>query len=424
MVVSDQENLKNKVDLQQAVILCGGLGTRLRPFTNTHPKPMVDIDGRPFLFHLLRQLNSFGVNEFLLLTGYLGKQISDYFGTGEKWGWKIEYSHGPVEWDTGKRIWEAQDLIKNKFILLYSDNYASIDFNKLLATHHDNDSKLTLVLSKKANGNISINSENKILCYDKTRKASNLNYVELGYMIADKSYILSLFPHIEKSPDISFSEILQKAVQSQKIYGIISNRPYLSISDPERLEIARRYLQKKKILLIDRDGTLNEKAPRGEYITSVNNVKPISFSFDALNELAREGFRFIIISNQAGIARGMLSRETVEEINSYICQLLLTSGAEVIDALFCPHHWDEGCLCRKPSPGMFYECADHHFINLSDAIYVGDDPRDIQAAQNAGCASIFLGESEDLDGTLRDAPIGIYKDLRKAVERIKSFYDF
>ena len=108
----------------QAVILCGGLGTRLQPYVTNLPKPMINCNGKPFLWYLLQQLYDQGVDQFILLTGYLAEKIEDYFNDGSAWGWKIQYSKGPIEWDTGKRIWEARTQLDDFFLLLYSDNFA------------------------------------------------------------------------------------------------------------------------------------------------------------------------------------------------------------------------------------------------------------------------------------------------------------
>ena len=75
----------------QAVILCGGLGTRLHPYTLNSPKPMILCNKKPFLWFLLDQLNEQGISKFLLLTGYLGSTIQDYIGNGDKFGWEISY---------------------------------------------------------------------------------------------------------------------------------------------------------------------------------------------------------------------------------------------------------------------------------------------------------------------------------------------
>ena len=148
-----------KIDInrpQQAVILCGGMGTRLRPYTITTPKPMVLCNKKPFLWYLLSQLHDEGINRFVLLTGYLGENIKNYFGNGNTWGWQIDYSIGPVKWDTGKRIWEAKDLLDNRFLLLYSDNFVTFSLDKLFAAHKNNNKSLTFIVAPKTPGNIAI----------------------------------------------------------------------------------------------------------------------------------------------------------------------------------------------------------------------------------------------------------------------------
>ena len=112
--------------IQQAVFLCGGLGTRLRPITNKIPKPVVEINKIPFLWYLLDRVSDNGIKRFLLLTGYLGSEIKNYFGDGKKFNWFIDYSHGPSDWDTGRRLWEAKDKLEDNFLLSYSDNFVQI----------------------------------------------------------------------------------------------------------------------------------------------------------------------------------------------------------------------------------------------------------------------------------------------------------
>ena len=127
--------MKPTTTVDQAIILCGGLGARLRPLTNSVPKPMVMVNGKPFLCHLLRQLSEQGVTRFVLLTGYLGEKISDYFGDGSQYGWSVSYSQGPVEWDTGRRLWEARARFDVQFLLLYSDNFVQFNLQKLKRFH-------------------------------------------------------------------------------------------------------------------------------------------------------------------------------------------------------------------------------------------------------------------------------------------------
>ena len=198
---------------QQAVILCGGIGSRLLPFTNTIPKPMILCNNKPFLWYLMSQLHDEGINRFVLLTGYLGKKIENYFGTGEAWGWRIEYSNGPAEWDTGKRIWEAKELYDDCFLLMYSDNFAIFSLDKLFADHKKNNKPLTFMVSKKSPGNVKLDNFGIVKKYDNQRSSNLFDYVEIGYMIVENRKTLRFY----KSADCSFSEILKKMSNKQQI---------------------------------------------------------------------------------------------------------------------------------------------------------------------------------------------------------------
>ena len=119
------------------------------------------------------------------------------------------------------------------------------------------------MVSQKASGNISLDKFGIVQKYDNNRSDRALNFVEVGYMIIEKDKILSFY----NNPDCSFSSILFKMAQQKQISGWVQNDQYYSISDPERWKKTEEYLSPKKIILIDRDGVINKKAPRGEYIT-------------------------------------------------------------------------------------------------------------------------------------------------------------
>ena len=191
--------------LQQAAILCGGLGTRMRPFTDKTPKPMVPVNGVPFLEYLIGQLRDNGIEEIILMTGYLGDQIQKYFGDGKKLGVKICYSEGPLEWETGRRLFEAKSLLRDNFLLLYSDNFVQFNLKKLAAFYFEQKKLLTFIVQEKTTGNIRLDQNGVVELYDKTRTEKNLGFVELGYMIVDK-HIFQYYEDI----DISFSEVIQK----------------------------------------------------------------------------------------------------------------------------------------------------------------------------------------------------------------------
>ena len=385
---------------QQAVILCGGLGSRLRPLTDNLPKPMVPVNGRPFLAYLVQELREQGIRRVLLLTGYRGEMISGYFGDGERAGVEITYSHGPVEWETGRRVWEARDQLEAGFLLLYSDNYVPFSREKLHAFHSARDAVVSLLVQPKANANIRLRSDGMVDLYDPSRTAPGLEYVEIGYMSTRRDALLAGMD----DPDASFSVTLRGLAAKGQLAGLVSRDPYHSISDIERLRLTERYLSSKRILLIDRDGTINARPPRAEYVTSWEKFHWIDDTVEAMRQLAARGFRFIVLSNQAGIARQLLDARAVDAINARMCEELGRLGVEVLSVYVCPHHWDDGCSCRKPAPGMFFRASEEHHLRLNRTMYVGDDTRDSTAAYNAECVGVLIGsESSAMTGADRPA---------------------
>ena len=115
-----------------------------------------------------------------------------------------------------------------------------------------------------------------------------------------------------------------------------------------------------------------------------------------MKQLAREAWQFIVITNQAGIGRGMVEPTELERIHGNMKTELATDGVEILGIYVCPHHWDEGCFCRKPNPGMLYQASREHLFRLDKTLFIGDDPRDCQTAWNARCGSIFLGNASEL----------------------------
>ena len=373
----------------QAVVLCGGLGTRLMPHTANLPKPMIPCNGKPFLEYLLEQLSGEGIRDFLLLTGYMGDKIRNHFGNGARWNFRIEYSQGPVEWQTGKRLIEAKAKILDRFLLLYSDNFTTFRLGKAVKFHESSRCPLSLALIEKKPGNVALDTDGAIASYSASRSVSKA-YVEIGYMIAERDETFSFFP----GKDCDFSVVLEKMGQKSKLAGWVQNDVYHSISDPERWKRTEKYLLPKKIVLMDRDGIINRKASRGSYVKRWEEFEWIGENLNSMKRLSRKGFKFIVITNQAGIARGMVSQENLNFIHAEMKEVFRREGVEILDIYVCPHHWKEGCSCRKPEPGMLLRASRNFSFRLDESCFVGDDPRDLEAAEKAGCKGILWQEKQ------------------------------
>lgn len=412
------------MQIKQAVILCGGYGKRLMPLTKNTPKPMIKINQKPFLFFLLKQLSDNGIKEFLILNGYLGNKISKYFNDGSQFGWKINYSQGPLEWNTAKRIMMAKNQIKKNFLLLYSDNYIHFDIEILKKKFKSSNSIITLHIAKKFKGNIKIiKNSNNFIDYNISRKKTDYNFVEVGYMLVDKERLFNNFVKINNSYNYNFSKILNKLCKRKLISAVNIKGDYNSISDIKRLKITRLFFKVKKIILLDRDGTINKKSTKGRYIEKWQDFVFIRENLKALVKLSKLGFQFIIITNQAGIARKVLTEKNLNFIHTKMQEKLKNKGIIIKDIFVSPDLWGTGSTTRKPAPGLFFAASKKYNLNLSQCIYIGDDIRDCQAAYNAGSNSIFLGKKEEIKLlNKKQYPLGVFKDMYKATNLINKFY--
>jgi D-glycero-D-manno-heptose 1,7-bisphosphate phosphatase len=172
------------------------------------------------------------------------------------------------------------------------------------------------------------------------------------------------------------------------------------------------------LIILDRDGVINHDSD--DFIKSPTEWEPIEGSLEAIARLNYAGYRVVVITNQSGIARGLLDVETLNRIHSKMRRMLSQVGGKIEAILFCPHGPDDDCSCRKPHDGSFSELAHRLRIKLDNVPAIGDSLRDIQAAQSAGAAPILVrtGKGErTLEQGIPDG-VPVYDDLAAAVTAI------
>jgi len=130
----------------KAIILAGGLGTRLRPLTDKTPKPLLPIKGKPILEHIINNLKSHGITDIILSVGYRAETIEAYMGDGSKFGVNLSYSLEYRPLGTGGALKKAAAGIKETFIAINGDNLADFDWTDILKAHKKNKAKITLAL--------------------------------------------------------------------------------------------------------------------------------------------------------------------------------------------------------------------------------------------------------------------------------------
>ena len=154
---------------------------------------------------------------------------------------------------------------------------------------------------------------------------------------------------------------------------------------------------KMKVAFLDRDGVINEEI---NYLHKIKDFKYTENCVSGLKKLKKLGFELIIVTNQAGLAKGIFNESDFNQLSKWLIKDLASNGIKILDYVFCPHHPDGiikkysiNCDCRKPNPGMILSSAQKHKISLKTSILIGDKLSDIQAAKNAGLNNYFLVNS-------------------------------
>ncbi|MBY0538590.1 HAD-IIIA family hydrolase [Patescibacteria group bacterium] len=145
----------------------------------------------------------------------------------------------------------------------------------------------------------------------------------------------------------------------------------------------------KKIAFLDRDGVINVNAPPHEYITSVSDFVFNQGIFNVLKTLARDGFEFIVVTNQQGVARGKMTLASLTAIHDHMITGLKEHGITILDVFYCPH-LDGTCDCRKPNDGLLRQAAAKYPIDTARSILIGDSQTDIDAGRKFGLAQTIL----------------------------------
>ena len=227
----------------QAVILAGGLGTRMRPITHTVPKPMVEANGRPFLHYLIELVKKNGMTEILLLVGHLHEQVQDCFGKGEHYGIAIDYSVEESLLGTGGAVINALDKLQEEFILLNGDTYLPINYRELQYSWKristDFDGLLVLYDNRDSLGdpNAAVD-DGRVTGYNKENNAG-MSYIEAGAQIFKRN-IFEKYP-VKKVMSLE-KEIYPALIESGRLAAYITDERFYDMGTPEKLKIFESYL--------------------------------------------------------------------------------------------------------------------------------------------------------------------------------------
>ncbi|MDE1853595.1 MAG: nucleotidyltransferase family protein [Thaumarchaeota archaeon] len=219
-----------KANRTQAVILAGGLGTRLRPYTFLLPKPMLPVGPKPIMEHLLDWLKGWGITDVVVSTGYLGKMLQEYFGTGSEWGTKITYATSPHPLGTAGQLKAAESKIRGRFVCLYGDQLLDFDLAKAIDFHAAKKATATMVLMKYSTelkyGFMDTDREGRLLKW--REKPTISGFINVGCYVMEKSFLKHISPGRVYEMNDAFKEA---KAGGARIYAVKVKGTFLDIGD-------------------------------------------------------------------------------------------------------------------------------------------------------------------------------------------------
>lgn len=428
--------------MKQAVILCGGKGTRLGGLTKNVPKPLLPVGGKALLDRTLDQLAEYGIRKALLMAGHLGEQFQEHYTNGVYKGIAVDVFLEPKPLGTSGGLKLVTELLDDDFLLVYGDIFVDFDFGRLIRFHESCERNVLASLLVRASDHpwdshlVDVSEAGEVRRFIFEQKDGVL-YKNCGNVAiyACRKELLDYIP--EEVPSDFGRDIFPKVLAEGgrlralelEVTGFVRD-----MGTPDRLRLVEKYLERKQrsewakenskplqIAFLDRDGTLNEEVG---LISSPDQVRMIPGAAAAVSKLCAAGWRCFILTNQPVIARGLCDEETLEKINNRVVEQIEQVGGSIEAVYYSPFHPEthhgEGVKhlrrasdCRKPKPGMLYQAEEDFHLDLAQVVMIGDRSWDIIAGQIAGVRTCFLGTAAEGENLGADY---VTRDLAEAAD--------
>ncbi|MBL9078686.1 MAG: HAD-IIIA family hydrolase [Planctomycetes bacterium] len=391
-----------------AMVLAGGLGTRLRPALGDRPKALAPVDGEPFLLHVLDQLAAAGCRRAILCTGHLAEAIEREFG-GDHDGMELVHSREPRPLGTAGALRRALPRLGEPGVLVVNgDSYVDLDLRQFVAwaRTQPNVPALVAVTVPDAGryGAVQCDADDRVTAFGE-KSARGPGAINAGvYWLPAR--VLALLP-----PDTPCSlerEVLPVLVGSG-LRAFRCEAPFLDIGVPEAWAAAgaffaacarrRTRAPSAGLLVVDRDGTLIDER---HYLADPAGVQLLPGVVDGLRAFAANGYRIAVVTNQSGIGRGYFDEAALQAVHAELCRQLAAHGV-VLDGIWhCPHRPDEGCRCRKPNPQLLEHALGELGVPRERCLVVGDKACDIDLGTRLGVRTALVrtgyGTGTERDG--------------------------
>ncbi|MBL7745237.1 MAG: HAD-IIIA family hydrolase [Chitinophagaceae bacterium] len=385
--------------IKEAIILAGGLGTRLRETVPDLPKCMAPVAERPFLFYVINYLRTQGIEKFIFSLGYKHEVIEEYLASQfATLSYSCVIENEPL--GTGGAILLAcKKAVEKNVLVANGDTLFKINGDKLFSFHGQQGSHCTLALKPMKDFDrygVVETDENNIIRSFKEKQFYQQGFINGGiYILNTQSFLSEDFP--EK---FSFEkDYLEKLYAQRKFFGITDDGYFIDIGIPEdynraQKELTHPPLDLKSInenwtLFLDRDGVINVDKD-GSYIFTPDEF----FFMDGAPELFKKltsHFKYIVVvTNQRGVGRGLMTEDSLRSIHHKMNEGVNGAGGKITGIYYCTAD-DRLNPDRKPNPGMAFRAkADFPGIDLSRSVIVGNNVSDMRFGRNAGIYTVFV----------------------------------
>jgi D-glycero-alpha-D-manno-heptose 1-phosphate guanylyltransferase len=383
----------------EAIILAGGLGTRLRSELSEIPKSMALIGPRPFLEYQMDHLMANGISRFILSVGYKSEYIRKHFSDRYK-NCEINYAIEKTPLGTGGAIKNAmQYVLGDHVVVANGDSLFLSDLQAQFRIHSVNEADVTLALKPMRKfdryGTILIDGNGKITSFSE-KLFTGEGLINGGLYIFNAGSFRRL-----DLPDIFSIEkdFFKTRVNQLNFFGAIFKGYFLDIGIPEDYKRAQYEIgmfpkiDKSWTLFLDRDGVINIKLDK-DYVKSLSEFEFIPGALDSMVSLSNFFGRIIIVTNQQGIGKGVMTEEDLHQIHSFLLEKVREKGGN-IDAIYhAPQLEEEGSPMRKPGIGMALQAKkDFPEIDFTKSIIIGDSKKDLEFGKRTKMISILINEA-------------------------------
>lgn len=392
--------------VRQAIILVGGAGKRLGHLTMNTPKPLMPIDNDVvFLDLVIKELARQGFSEVVLLAGYLSEQIQEKYQDLVVFDAKIDVVVEEAALGTAGALLQVKDRLAPLFMVLNGDSYFEFNFRKLESELYANQKAIGAIALRHCSssgryGNVILDDSGKIQSFlEKTNICDKGTAMMNGGIYMFRRGITDF---IDGQPCSMEYDVFPALAQSGLLRGQVGDGYFIDIGLPSSLETCRNTiggLSKRPALFLDRDGVLN--LDRG-YTHQVEDLVWVDGAKETILQANNMGFRVLVVTNQAGIARGYYSEQEMHAFHERMNNELAMIGAFIDKFYYCPFHAKASILKfrqdnhshRKPNAGMLLDAISEWDVDVEKSFLVGDNWTDIEAAKAVGVeAYLFTGGS-------------------------------